>query len=931
MPPSQHYEEEEDNKIIAPVGTTFGLDNDVFYTAIIGPATALVTILLHTIGFPPLFIGTFLAVMGLLYAYRDIVDEKLLFRMLSRFIALVFFREIQSRNVHRLPTKDPIIFVCAPHNNQFLDPLVVTQHVPRPVSFIIAAKSYRDKTVGRFARSNSSIPVERPQDLAKVGAGKVFHPDPENTLLYEAVGGDEVDFVRDFQTGENARNSVSVQGNIHRVDKVISRTQILLKPLGPDEQYTPVVVAKESPVSYKIVPHIDHKQMFNAVYEHLRQGNCLGIFPEGGSHDRTDLLPIKAGVAIMALGASQQILEEYEAKYREKHLLSADATNIDYTHLQYVKIVPVGLHYYHGHRFRSRVFVEYGDPLPVPLDLILSYRQGGEKKITAVNQLLEIIKDQLRSVTVQAPSYKQLQVLWAVRRLYQPTVELPPRLVTVIVKRFAESYEFVKNRPEVRSLVEKVEKYNETLKHYGLRDHQVNIIQQDRKVAGIKLMWRVAQLILLAIFSIPGALLNFPILYLTRKMARIKAKESLKASNVKIAARDVLASWKVLTALTIVPLLLCIYPLIVATTAWLWLGYSWLTVWGNFVILQPVMMWSAVRLVETGGPIFRSIQPLYIAVTSTERQHTQALREDRENLRTEIRSLVDNLGPLIYGPQFDSMRIYKSEALRSANPQVNVQAARQSLFPVLTTEASNKLDPETIQNIKSFQEHHVATQALYGANNSSTGSRYGDNTAQSTTTALSVGGQNETDEPTTTTTPATATTTAAAPDQDVLLTTTTTPQQRSTRPSSAPSKDDLDMQKLQQQQQSNNKTNTDPNNTTNSEFILTPDGGYQYNHKRLEQNQIRDMPQLLGSINEDGAVAAGGKDNNNKGNNGSPSSPHKSPRKSKTPSTATLSMGSNASLDEVESDDDQPLDRNQNRKLYNAISLTPVSNLNDLE
>lgn len=29
----------------------------------------------------------------------------------------------------------------------------------------------------------------------------------------------------------------------------------------------------------------------------------MGIFPEGGSHDRTELLPLKAGVSIMALGS----------------------------------------------------------------------------------------------------------------------------------------------------------------------------------------------------------------------------------------------------------------------------------------------------------------------------------------------------------------------------------------------------------------------------------------------------------------------------------------------------------------------------------------------------------------------------------------------------------------------------------------------------
>src|SRR5699024_7841818 len=54
---------------------------------------------------------------------------------------------------------------------------------------------------------------------------------------------------------------------------------------------------------FKVAPHIDQSRMFEAVFEELSGGGCVGIFPEGGSHDRSNLLPLKAGAAIMALGA----------------------------------------------------------------------------------------------------------------------------------------------------------------------------------------------------------------------------------------------------------------------------------------------------------------------------------------------------------------------------------------------------------------------------------------------------------------------------------------------------------------------------------------------------------------------------------------------------------------------------------------------------
>lgn len=41
--------------------------------------------------------------------------------------------------------------------------------------------------------------------------------------------------------------------------------------------------------------------MFSAVHAALANGGCIGIFPEGGSHDRTDLLPLKVSWANASL------------------------------------------------------------------------------------------------------------------------------------------------------------------------------------------------------------------------------------------------------------------------------------------------------------------------------------------------------------------------------------------------------------------------------------------------------------------------------------------------------------------------------------------------------------------------------------------------------------------------------------------------------
>ena len=109
-------------------------------------------------------------------------------------------------------------------------------------------------------------------------------------------------------------------------------------------------------------------------------------FHVGGSHDRTDLLPLKAGVSMMALGAM--------------------ANNPDLR----VKIVPVGLSYFHAHRFRSRAVIEFGSPLDVPSEFVEMFKEGGPKKREAVGKFLNVIYDALKTVTLRAPDYDTLMV-----------------------------------------------------------------------------------------------------------------------------------------------------------------------------------------------------------------------------------------------------------------------------------------------------------------------------------------------------------------------------------------------------------------------------------------------------------------------------------------------------------------------------------------
>jgi len=75
-----------------------------------------------------------------------------------------------------------------------------------------------------------------------------------------------------------------------------------------------------------------------------------------------------------------------------------------------VKVVPVGLSYFHAHCFRSRAVIEFGPALGVPAEFVERFKQGGQEKREAVSEFLDLVYDALKAVTIRAPDYDTLMV-----------------------------------------------------------------------------------------------------------------------------------------------------------------------------------------------------------------------------------------------------------------------------------------------------------------------------------------------------------------------------------------------------------------------------------------------------------------------------------------------------------------------------------------
>ena len=74
-----------------------------------------------------------------------------------------------------------------------------------------------------------------------------------------------------------------------------------------------------------------------------------------------------------------------------------------------VTVVPVGLNYFHAHKFRSRAVVEFGDPIDISPELVNDYKSG--KRRETVSTLLSAIYQSLRAVTMSSPDFETLMVI----------------------------------------------------------------------------------------------------------------------------------------------------------------------------------------------------------------------------------------------------------------------------------------------------------------------------------------------------------------------------------------------------------------------------------------------------------------------------------------------------------------------------------------
>ena len=542
----------------------------------------------------------------------------------------------------------------------------------RRISWLIAEKSLKRKFVGGLASAVGSISVGRALDRVGPAKGRIFLPDQDNDpCLIQGVG-------TSFKNGTFQVGGLIVLPRIGNqtpssdIAEIISDTELRLKkPFKTPEAIQSLTGNGQSSgtstpskddngvqsrgCSFKVAPHVDQSKVYNAVFDELDAGGVVGIFPEGGSHDRPDLLPLKPGVAIMALGAL--------------------ANNPECG----VKIIPIGMNYFHAHKFRSRAVVEIGHPIEVSPEQVDAYK-GGDRR-NAVGSLLETVYQGLVSVTQSSPDYDTLMLVQAARRLYNPFgKKLPLPVVVELNRRLVKGYTTYKDDPRVMQLKKEVLDYNSSLYALGVRDHQVewgNTATRPWYIVLGSLFYRLGQLILLSAGVLPGLAMFWPVFVITKVISVKKSREALAASTVKLQGRDVITTWKLLVAMAVAPTLYVYYTVIVTTwlsynrrdgyythrVPWWMVARTWVPDWlpipiftVAFIALCISVTFAALRIGEVGMDVAKSLPPLLVALNPSSAGSLAKLRKRRLELSKKVTEVINTLGPEVY-PDFDANRI----------------------------------------------------------------------------------------------------------------------------------------------------------------------------------------------------------------------------------------------------------------------------------
>lgn len=361
-----------------------------------------------------------------------------------------------------------------------------------------------------------------------------------------------------------------------------------------------------------------NRETFERARALLKSGGTIAICPEGISHSKPELQPLKTGAARIALGAA-----------------SSGKRALD------LKIVPAGLYYTAKTSFRSDALLYFGEPLsvePVALDA------DGDPSRDDVQRLSERIFEALREVTLNTKHHEALAIIDRAERIFSADDDGAEGGQTLtrelrLRQRFVEAYAELRERaPErVAALDARIRKYEEELRQAGFDDpRDLSTSTLERHAGKRRLITRFVGFLLLAPVALVGAVIHYPAYRLAGWLATRLARNPEHVRNPSEHPEkfeDVISTYKIMAAMLLFPLTWTA----LAVVSWAYLDWWW-TALVAFVV-APLAGYCALHFREKFERFVGGTRALAFFIT--ERGFFRQLLEERRAIRREIIALGD--------------------------------------------------------------------------------------------------------------------------------------------------------------------------------------------------------------------------------------------------------------------------------------------------
>ena len=343
--------------------------------------------------------------------------------------------------------------------------------------------------------------------------------------------------------------------------------------------------------------------MFAHCHEVLASGGSIALFPEGISHNEPKLMPLKTGVARIAL--------EAEIKY----------PNLG------IRIVPVGLIFDARTRFRSRALLQVGEPID-PTPELDRYRRDPRQ---AVSRLTARVAANLSEITPNYTSWEEARLaqraaeIIANDPLEDPRGELPLSKHAALSKALFDGYRLMREREPLRvaHVYDRVKSYDHLLRVFRLRSRQITSSYGWAGAAGFTLH-SLAVLVIRLPLTLIGIVLN----YLPYRVIGVVAMRKGDGDN------DIAATYKVLGGFFLFPLTWSVEAVVAA-----WLGG--LAFGGLVLVLAPATAWIAMRSHDRRRHLYAEARAFLLLRNN--RRIAEELGRRRDEIVVEIEALAARL------------------------------------------------------------------------------------------------------------------------------------------------------------------------------------------------------------------------------------------------------------------------------------------------